>query len=66
MVLAQYLKKRKIKDTPEPLSSEAPHKISNLIYVMHKHNATHLHYDLRLEIAGVLKSWALPKLPVFK
>lgn len=32
-------------------------------YVIHKHNATHMHYDLRLEIDGTLKSWALPKIP---
>ena len=32
-------------------------------YVIHKHNATHTHYDLRLEIKGALKSWALPKIP---
>lgn len=34
------------------------------IYMIHKHQATHLHYDLRLEIDGVLKSWALRKLPL--
>lgn len=45
----------------------ARHRISThadgLLYVIHKHNATHVHYDLRLEVDGKLFSWALPKLP---
>ena len=40
-----------------------PQKKRDLVYIIHKHQATHLHWDLRLEEAGVLKSWAVPKEP---
>ncbi len=40
--------------------------MKNLKYVIQKHDATHLHYDLRLELDGVARSWAIPKEPDFE
>lgn len=61
MSLEEYRKKRRIKETTEP---EGKIKMSEgNTYVIQKHAATHLHYDLRLEMDGVLKSWAIPKEP---
>lgn len=62
MGLKEYEEKRKFTETPEP-EPGPPHKGNRLIYVIHKHNARALHYDLRLELEGVLKSWAVPKGP---
>lgn len=62
MSLASYKKKRNFKRTPEPVCKKNP-SISKRLYVIHQHAASHLHYDLRLEIDGVLKSWAVPKGP---
>lgn len=67
MPLNEYIKKRKWnKDgTPEPDGKELKTvKTKNLIYVIQRHSATHLHNDLRLEMDGVLKSWAIPKDPL--
>lgn len=57
--LSEYASKRDFQATPEPLGTsenKEPH-----IYVVQEHHARHLHWDLRLEYAGVLKSWAVPK-----
>ncbi len=61
MSLSAYNKKRKFENTPEPEEGKAKGK--KLIFVIQKHDATQLHYDFRLEMDGVLKSWAVPKGP---
>ena len=66
-MLEEYKKKRDFSKTSEPLGKLKLYKKSSkskdLIYSIQKHSATHLHYDLRLERNGVLKSWAIPKEP---
>jgi bifunctional non-homologous end joining protein LigD len=62
MKLTEYHKKRDFKKTSEPSGSSQADTEKN-IFVVQKHNARNLHYDFRLEIDGVLKSWAVPKGP---
>lgn len=70
MVLKEYHRKRNFSQTPEPrgkveisrqMGGKRPSK--RLRFMIHKHAASRLHYDLRLELGGVLKSWAVPKGP---
>ncbi|RYZ33009.1 MAG: 3'-phosphoesterase, partial [Sphingobacteriales bacterium] len=62
MSLSLYNKKRNFKDTPEP-GGKAAKKSATRTFVIQRHKASRLHYDLRLEADGVLKSWAIPRGP---
>ena len=62
MSLYKYNKKRDFKQTQEP-KGKVEKSVNKLIFVVQKHAASHLHYHFRLEMDGVLKSWAVPKGP---
>jgi DNA ligase D-like protein (predicted 3'-phosphoesterase) len=61
MALDEYRKKRKFNKTPEPSGEKKVKPSEKPIFVVQKHDATNLHYDFRLQINDVLKSWAVPK-----
>ncbi|WP_408888059.1 DNA ligase D [Myxococcus faecalis] len=63
--LQTYRRKRDFRRTPEP-APEAPASSDGApVFVVHKHDATSLHYDLRLQVDGALASWAVPKGPSY-
>ena len=63
MSLEEYTDKRDFEVTGEPEAKKTRKTGDKAVFVVQKHDATNLHYDFRLEVGGVLKSWAVPKGP---
>lgn len=63
MLLKKYKQKRNLEKSGEPKAVVKKIFTKDKIYVIQEHHATRLHWDLRLEMNGVMKSWALPKVP---
>src|SRR5437870_10312250 len=63
--LKKYRDMRHFAQTPEPSGGKPKSKVKLPMFVIQKHQASRLHYDFRLEIEGVLKSWAVPKGPSY-
>ncbi len=61
--LSAYRAKRSVERTPEPAGRALPATAAGGLFVVHKHAARRMHWDLRLEMEGVLRSWAVPKGP---
>lgn len=62
-MLEEYEKKRHFEKTSEPAANSLQESSSKPVFVVQRHDARNLHYDFRLELDGVLKSWAVPKEP---